>query len=33
MSEPDGIQEIVNQAAIQAATAVMMVLKDAHVGP
>ena len=32
MAESDGIQEIVNKAAIQVATAVMMVLRDADSG-
>ena len=33
MAESEGIQEIVNQAAIQAVTAVTMVLRDADSGP
>ena len=33
MAESEGIQAIVTQAAIQAVTAVMMVLRDADAGP
>ena len=33
MAESVGIKEIVNQVAIQVATAVMMVFSDANVGP
>ena len=32
MAESEGIQAIVNQAATQTATAVMMVLRDANAG-
>ena len=33
MAESEGIQEVVNQAAIQAATVVMMALRGVDVGP
>ena len=33
MSESEGIQAIVNQAAVHVATAVVMVLRSADVGP
>ena len=33
MAESEGIQAIVNLAAIQVVTAVMMVLRDTDVGP
>ena len=33
MATSEGIQEIVNQVAVQAVTAVIMVLRDADVGP
>ena len=33
MAESEGTQAIVNQVAIQEATAVMMVFRDADIGP
>ena len=33
MAESEGIRELVNQAAVQAATAAMMVLRDVEAGP
>ena len=33
MAESEGIQEKVNQAAVQAVIAVIMVLRDTDVGP
>ena len=33
MAESEGVQEVVNQAAIQEATVVMMVLRSMHAGP
>ena len=33
MAESEGMKEIVNQVAVQAATAVMTVLRDVDVGP
>ena len=33
MAESEGIQKVVNQAAIQAATAVKMALRGTDVGP
>ena len=33
MAESEGIKEIINQAAVQVAMAVIMALRDAEVGP